>query len=177
MTTCLRCHSLQAAAASSIAASAGQLNFTTKSVARSPGSSPVRDPAGIHQLSDFIPAFSPSSEPASFNSVFSYNTLFEQTSSADSTRTCKHAQFRFFQVRQLRLRQWKLQLQFQRHQLPGMPAILFRSRDSIDNWLQGNHYCSRNYGSSASNSNSYHYSNSNGRQVLDVLPSRNEVRD
>ncbi|KAF8599920.1 hypothetical protein BDV93DRAFT_477053 [Ceratobasidium sp. AG-I] len=27
---------------------------------------------------------------------------------------------------------------------------------------QGNHYCSRDYGSSASNSNSYHYSNSNG---------------
>ncbi|KXG45575.1 uncharacterized protein PGRI_033420 [Penicillium griseofulvum] len=28
--------------------------------------------------------------------------------------------------------------------------------------LKGNHYCSRDYGSSASNSNSYHYSNSNG---------------
>ncbi|KAF7720082.1 Uncharacterized protein PECH_000577 [Penicillium ucsense] len=27
---------------------------------------------------------------------------------------------------------------------------------------QGNHYCSRDYGSSASNSNSYHYSNTNG---------------
>ncbi|KPI34992.1 uncharacterized protein AB675_11900 [Cyphellophora attinorum] len=27
---------------------------------------------------------------------------------------------------------------------------------------QGNHYCSRDYGSSASNQNSYHYSNSNG---------------
>ncbi|KAM0721751.1 hypothetical protein Q7P37_002676 [Cladosporium fusiforme] len=27
---------------------------------------------------------------------------------------------------------------------------------------QGNHYCSRDYGSSASNSNSYHYSNANG---------------
>lgn len=26
-------------------------------------------------------------------------------------------------------------------------------------FLQGNHYCSRDYGSSASNSNSYHYSN------------------
>src|SRR5271170_2782573 len=26
----------------------------------------------------------------------------------------------------------------------------------------GNHYCARDYGSSASNSNSYHYSNSNG---------------
>ncbi|CAI7677047.1 unnamed protein product [Penicillium discolor] len=26
----------------------------------------------------------------------------------------------------------------------------------------GNHYCSRDYGSSASNSNSYHYSNTNG---------------
>ncbi|KAI8623210.1 hypothetical protein F5Y19DRAFT_391769 [Xylariaceae sp. FL1651] len=27
---------------------------------------------------------------------------------------------------------------------------------------QGNHYCARDYGSSASNPNSYHYSNSNG---------------
>ncbi|KAJ6019918.1 hypothetical protein N7522_000626 [Penicillium canescens] len=27
---------------------------------------------------------------------------------------------------------------------------------------QGNHYCSRDYGSSVSNSNNYHYSNSNG---------------
>ncbi|KAI0547027.1 hypothetical protein F4679DRAFT_378049 [Xylaria curta] len=27
---------------------------------------------------------------------------------------------------------------------------------------QGNHYCARDYGSSASNSNSYHYSNTNG---------------
>lgn len=27
---------------------------------------------------------------------------------------------------------------------------------------QGNHYCSRDYGSSASNQNSYHYSNANG---------------
>ena len=27
---------------------------------------------------------------------------------------------------------------------------------------QGNHYCSRDYGSSASNPNPYHYSNSNG---------------
>ena len=27
---------------------------------------------------------------------------------------------------------------------------------------QGNHYCSRDYGSSAANANSYHYSNSNG---------------
>ncbi|ELR14074.1 uncharacterized protein ACA1_366970 [Acanthamoeba castellanii str. Neff] len=27
---------------------------------------------------------------------------------------------------------------------------------------QGNHYCTRDYGSSAANSNSYHYSNSNG---------------
>lgn len=27
---------------------------------------------------------------------------------------------------------------------------------------QGNHYCSRDYGSGAANSNSYHYSNSNG---------------
>lgn len=27
---------------------------------------------------------------------------------------------------------------------------------------QGNHYCSRDYGSSASNSNSYHYSNTDG---------------
>ncbi|TDL28848.1 hypothetical protein BD410DRAFT_712098 [Rickenella mellea] len=27
---------------------------------------------------------------------------------------------------------------------------------------QGNHYCSRDYGSSASNQNSYHYSNTNG---------------
>ncbi|KAI7469021.1 hypothetical protein KC357_g6624 [Hortaea werneckii] len=27
---------------------------------------------------------------------------------------------------------------------------------------QGNHYCTRDYGSSASNSNSYHYSNSDG---------------
>ncbi|KAJ5630667.1 uncharacterized protein N7484_010767 [Penicillium longicatenatum] len=27
---------------------------------------------------------------------------------------------------------------------------------------QGNHYCARDYGSGASNSNSYHYSNSNG---------------
>ncbi|KAK7961611.1 uncharacterized protein PG986_002436 [Apiospora aurea] len=26
---------------------------------------------------------------------------------------------------------------------------------------QGNHYCSRDYGSSAANSNSYHYSNTN----------------
>ncbi|KAJ3234672.1 hypothetical protein HDU81_001210 [Chytriomyces hyalinus] len=29
---------------------------------------------------------------------------------------------------------------------------------------QGNHYSSRDYGSSASNQNSYHYSNSNGSQ-------------
>ncbi|KAF8510852.1 hypothetical protein JB92DRAFT_2791607 [Gautieria morchelliformis] len=27
---------------------------------------------------------------------------------------------------------------------------------------QGNHYCSRDYGSSAANSNSYHYSNTDG---------------
>ncbi|GAA6058964.1 hypothetical protein JCM10212_001674 [Sporobolomyces blumeae] len=27
---------------------------------------------------------------------------------------------------------------------------------------QGNHYCSRDYGSGSQNSNSYHYSNSNG---------------
>lgn len=27
---------------------------------------------------------------------------------------------------------------------------------------QGNHYCSRDYGFGASNSNSYHYSNTNG---------------
>ncbi|KIO21182.1 hypothetical protein M407DRAFT_245554 [Tulasnella calospora MUT 4182] len=27
---------------------------------------------------------------------------------------------------------------------------------------QGNHYCSRDYGESASNSNSYHYSNTDG---------------
>ncbi|RDI87305.1 hypothetical protein Vi05172_g2873 [Venturia inaequalis] len=27
---------------------------------------------------------------------------------------------------------------------------------------QGNHYCSRDYGSSASNGNSYHYSNTDG---------------
>ncbi|RMZ66683.1 hypothetical protein GMOD_00002042 [Pyrenophora seminiperda CCB06] len=27
---------------------------------------------------------------------------------------------------------------------------------------QGNHYCSRDYGSSASNTNSYHYSNTDG---------------
>ncbi|KAI9807909.1 MAG: hypothetical protein M1825_005215 [Sarcosagium campestre] len=27
---------------------------------------------------------------------------------------------------------------------------------------QGNHYCARDYGSSAQNSNSYHYSNSEG---------------
>ncbi|WAO84157.1 Hypothetical protein NCS54_00136300 [Fusarium falciforme] len=27
---------------------------------------------------------------------------------------------------------------------------------------QGNHYCARDYGSSAANSNSYHYSNSDG---------------
>ncbi|KAI5853448.1 hypothetical protein BZA05DRAFT_444461 [Tricharina praecox] len=27
---------------------------------------------------------------------------------------------------------------------------------------QGNHYCSRDYGSSAPNTNSYHYSNTNG---------------
>ncbi|EOA88940.1 hypothetical protein ACJQWK_06149 [Exserohilum turcicum] len=27
---------------------------------------------------------------------------------------------------------------------------------------QGNHYCTRDYGSSASNPNSYHYSNTNG---------------
>ncbi|KAI5358968.1 hypothetical protein Slin15195_G114170 [Septoria linicola] len=27
---------------------------------------------------------------------------------------------------------------------------------------QGNHYCARDYGSSAANGNSYHYSNSNG---------------
>jgi hypothetical protein len=30
------------------------------------------------------------------------------------------------------------------------------------NAYQGNHYCSRDYGSGASNSNSYHYSNTNG---------------
>ena len=28
--------------------------------------------------------------------------------------------------------------------------------------LQGNHYCARDYGSSATNSNSYHYSNTDG---------------
>ncbi|KAK6353297.1 hypothetical protein TWF696_005269 [Orbilia brochopaga] len=28
--------------------------------------------------------------------------------------------------------------------------------------LKGNHYCSRDYGAGASNSNSYHYSNSDG---------------
>lgn len=33
------------------------------------------------------------------------------------------------------------------------------SYDSLLTWIQGNHYCSRDYGSSASNSNSYHYSN------------------
>ncbi|EGE08894.1 hypothetical protein TEQG_08821 [Trichophyton equinum CBS 127.97] len=30
------------------------------------------------------------------------------------------------------------------------------------NLNKGNHYCARDYGSSAANSNSYHYSNSNG---------------
>jgi hypothetical protein len=29
----------------------------------------------------------------------------------------------------------------------------------ISHRLQGNHYCARDYGSSASNQNSYHYSN------------------
>ncbi|KMU76852.1 hypothetical protein CISG_05685 [Coccidioides immitis RMSCC 3703] len=28
--------------------------------------------------------------------------------------------------------------------------------------IQGNHYCSRDYGSGAANRNSYHYSNTNG---------------
>ena len=30
---------------------------------------------------------------------------------------------------------------------------------AADDPVQGNHYCARDYGSSASNSNSYHYSN------------------
>lgn len=34
--------------------------------------------------------------------------------------------------------------------------------EPILTWAQGNHYDSRDYGSSASNSNSYHYSNSDG---------------
>ncbi|KAJ5383150.1 hypothetical protein N7517_001061 [Penicillium concentricum] len=34
--------------------------------------------------------------------------------------------------------------------------------DSSGTSSQGNHYCSRDYGDSASNSNSYHYSNTNG---------------
>ncbi|OHW97301.1 hypothetical protein CSPAE12_04010 [Colletotrichum incanum] len=34
--------------------------------------------------------------------------------------------------------------------------------DEKTHWIQGNHYCARDYGSSASNSNSYHYSNTDG---------------
>ena len=37
-----------------------------------------------------------------------------------------------------------------------MLAVKARADASI----QGNHYCARDYGSNASNSNSYHYSNS-----------------
>ena len=39
------------------------------------------------------------------------------------------------------------------------PAEFFSART---NCVQGNHYCSRDYGSGATNSNSYHYSNTNG---------------
>lgn len=43
------------------------------------------------------------------------------------------------------------------------PLVLNHNPNSISiiplTIYQGNHYCSRDYGSSASNSNSYHYSN------------------
>lgn len=41
------------------------------------------------------------------------------------------------------------------------PALFMTSQKSrAETFVQGNHYCARDYGSSASNSNSYHYSNS-----------------
>lgn len=33
---------------------------------------------------------------------------------------------------------------------------------NVDLGAQGNHYCNRDYGSSAPNQNAYHYSNANG---------------
>ncbi|KAH2024858.1 hypothetical protein KXV65_008894 [Aspergillus fumigatus] len=39
---------------------------------------------------------------------------------------------------------------------------------------QGNHYCARDYGSGAANSNSYHYSNSDGSYYYSNREERNE---
>ncbi|KAI8253422.1 hypothetical protein K4K57_006273 [Colletotrichum sp. SAR 10_99] len=43
-----------------------------------------------------------------------------------------------------------------------MPSNQGYSYKSSGTNNQGNHYCARDYGSSASNSNSYHYSNTDG---------------
>ncbi|KAI1164792.1 hypothetical protein F5B18DRAFT_614490 [Nemania serpens] len=43
-----------------------------------------------------------------------------------------------------------------------MPSNQGYSYKSSGTNNQGNHYCARDYGSSASNANSYHYSNSDG---------------
>ncbi|OAA46839.1 hypothetical protein NOR_02475 [Metarhizium rileyi] len=40
-----------------------------------------------------------------------------------------------------------------------MPDFTYKSSGTNS---QGNHYCARDYGSGAANSNSYHYSNSDG---------------
>lgn len=54
----------------------------------------------------------------------------------------------------------ELQRHKQRHKLPGSPNVPFYCILPYPDHRQGNHYCSRDYGSSAANSNSYHYSNS-----------------
>lgn len=74
-------------------------------------------------------------------------------------RILQHRQLRQLQVRRLRChlvgnQQQRMSILATRNSC----AILILS-------TQGNHYCSRDYGSSASNSNSYHYSNSDGRYV------------
>lgn len=38
-------------------------------------------------------------------------------------------------------------------------AVVYNLRPDMLNAPQGNHYCARDYGSSGSNQNSYHYSN------------------
>ena len=56
----------------------------------------------------------------------------------------------------------ELQRHKQRHKLPGRPHVPLYCILPYPDSTQGNHYCSRDYGSSAANSNSFHYSNSNG---------------
>lgn len=50
----------------------------------------------------------------------------------------------------------------QNSQSDGYPNSTREAASKLTSDFKGNHYCSRDYGSSAQNSNSYHYSNTNG---------------